>query len=227
MPLRSADRTARSQCSTSTRNRLESFEGPKDELKSILDTHRAIQLAKANRADEAKALLEKQVEAANSALAEKPDDVDAILRVAAALKGRVELESSVEGGDPSRASSEHLEFLFTKAQAHPESTPLMQRFAMEHMNQAMRCATNPDDASALLDRIESFGEEAEDGEEAGDEAEEGEEAAQAARPANMLRVSFGPSIARLRQQIENARKMLALVGSPALYPGKCRWLGQR
>lgn len=197
----------------------------KDELKAVVETQRAIQLAKADRAGEAKALLEKQVEAANSALAENPNDADAILRVAAALKSRVQLESSIEDGDPTRASSEHLEFLFTNAQAQPESMPLVQRFAIEHMTRAMHLArTNPDEASALLDRIESFdktedGEAANNGEEAseGEEANEGEEVA-AQRPGAGLRVSFGPSIARLREQIENARRMLALVGSPAMYP---------
>ncbi|HEY3395957.1 MAG TPA: TlpA disulfide reductase family protein [Lacipirellulaceae bacterium] len=198
---------------------VEGFAESKDELKAVLETQRAIQLAKANRAGEAKALLEKQVEAANSALAENPNDVDAILRVAAALKSRVQLESSIDGGNPTRASSEHLEFLFTKAQAQPESMPLVQRFAIEHMTRAMHLArTNPDEASALLDRIESF-DKTEEGEEAkeGEEANQGEEAA-AQRPGAGLRVSFGPSIARLREQIENARKMLALIGSPALYP---------
>ena len=198
---------------------VESVAESKDELTAVLETQRAIQLAKADRAGEAKALLEKQVEAANSALAENPNDADAILRVAAALKSRVQLESSIEDGDPTPASSEHLDFLFTKAQSQPESMPLVQRFAIEHMTRAMHLArTNPDEASALLDRIESF-DKTEDGEEAkeGEEANEGEEAA-AQRPGAGLRVSFGPSIARLREQIDNARNMLALIGSPAMYP---------
>jgi thiol-disulfide isomerase/thioredoxin len=193
----------------------------KEEFTSAIETQRAIQLAKAGRVDEAKALVDKRVQAANASLSENSNDADAILRVAAALKSRVELESAIEGGDPTRASSEHLEFLFTKAQAQPESMPLMQRFAIEHMNRAMVLArTNPDEASALLDRIESFDEEAVDGEkgEAGEDDKENEEGSEAGRPGNMLRISFGPSIARLREQIENTRKMLALVGSPAMYP---------
>jgi thiol-disulfide isomerase/thioredoxin len=199
----------------------EEIGGKEDEILTVLNTQRAIQLARADRAEEAKALLDKQLEAANSALTENPKDADAVLRVAGALKGRVQLESSIQDGDPSQATTALLDFLFEKAKALPESTPLIQRFAMEHLNGAMTLArTNPDQADALLDRIESFGGEANDGEEPaeGDEAKDGEDAQEAARPANMLRVSYGPMIARLRQQIENARKMMALVGSPAMYP---------
>jgi thiol-disulfide isomerase/thioredoxin/tetratricopeptide (TPR) repeat protein len=199
----------------------ESSEGQKGELKSIVEALRAVQLAKADRVEEAKSLLDNQVQEANTALAENPDDADAILRVAAALKGRVQLESSIEDGDPSHATTELLDFLFEKAKALPESMPLTQRFAMEHMNRAMSLArTNPDEASALLDRIENFGNERVDAEEAtdGEKAEDGEEAEEAAPSDNELLVSFGPSISRLRQQIENTRKMLALVGSPAVFP---------
>jgi thiol-disulfide isomerase/thioredoxin len=194
------------------------LEGPKDQILAALETQRAIQLAKAGRVDEAKALLDKQAEAANSALAENPTDADAILRVAATLKSRVSLESAIEGGDPNGASSEHLEFLYTKANEQRASTQLMQRFAIEHMNRAASLArTSPDEASALLDRIENF-DETETTPEDSNEAKEGEKAADASGPGNVLRISFGPSIARLRQQIENSRKMLALIGAPAAYP---------
>jgi thiol-disulfide isomerase/thioredoxin len=199
----------------------EGIDGPKHQIVAVLETQRAIQLVKADRADEGKALLDKHLEAANSALNENPNDADAILRVAAMLKSRVQLETSIKDGDPNRATTELLDFLHDKATAQPESMPLAQRFAMEHMIRAMYLArTNPDEAGTLLDRIENFDKEAEDGNEAteGDEAKEGEEDAEAARPGKMLRASFGPSIARLREQIENARKMLALIGSPALYP---------
>ncbi len=187
----------------------------KEEFTAAIETQRALQLAKAGRVDEAKALVDKWLEAANAALSENPNDADAILRVAAALKIRVPLESAIEGGDPNSASSEHLEFLHTKAKEQPESMPLVQHFAMEHMNRASSLArTNPDEASALLDRIESFDETPEEV----DEAKESEEDGEAKPPGNSARISFGPLIARLRQQIENSRKMLALIGAPAVYP---------
>jgi thiol-disulfide isomerase/thioredoxin len=196
----------------------EGIEGPKDQILAALDSQRAIQLAKAGRVDEAKALVEKQIDAAHASLSENSSDAGAILRVAAALKSRVSLESAIEGGDPSRASSEHLEFLYTKAKEQPESMPLVQRFGMEHMNRAATLArTNPEEASTLLDRIESFDETRAPPED-GEENKEGEEATEADGRGHMLLASFGQSIARLRQQIENSRKMLALIGSPAAYP---------
>jgi thiol-disulfide isomerase/thioredoxin len=108
--------------------------------------------------------------------------------------------------------------LYAKAKEQPESMQLVQRFASEHMNRAsMLARTSPDEASALLDRIENFANKDATPED-GEEPKKGEESEDAQQPANSLRISFGPSIARLRQQIENSRRMLALIGSPAVYP---------
>jgi thiol-disulfide isomerase/thioredoxin len=151
------------------------------------------------------------VAAAKEALQKDADNSDTILRMASALKTRVQVESGIEDGDPNAAWSELLEFLFTSAKDHPDSTGVVQRFAIEHMTRAASLArTQPDDADALLDRIDSLNQDV--------TADDGEEATDAEGPKNIIQLSFGQSIARLRAQIEDTRKMLALIGTPAVFP---------
>ena len=191
--------------------RAQELDGRSGEVLDAIDTQRALELGKANRVDEAQALLEKQVDAAREAVEQNPNDTDSILRMASALKNRFRLESVIEGGDPAASSSELLDFLFAKAKEQDDSRAVVRRFAEEHLNRAaMLARTEPDKADALLDRIETLGEEESDG-----NAEKSEEDEAAS---SIVRLGFGDSIARLRQQIEKTRKMLALIGSPAVYP---------
>jgi thiol-disulfide isomerase/thioredoxin len=191
--------------------KAEDLDAAKNEIAAAVETQRALQLAKAGRVDEAKALVDKQVEAANEAISKDPNSADGVLSMAAALKNRVQVESAAEGGDPNAAWTELLEFLFAKAKAKADSAPIMQQFAMEHMSRAAQLArTNPDEAEAILSRLESFNAES--------QAEGSEEAAEGEQAGDRLRTSLAPSIARLREHIESSRKMLALIGSPAVYP---------
>jgi thiol-disulfide isomerase/thioredoxin len=180
--------------------------GSAEGVLAAIDSQRILQLGKANRVDEAQALLSDRLSAATEALAKSPGDAALILRKAAALKDRLNLESIIGDGDADAAWTELSDFLFTQAKEHPDARAVRQRFETEHLNRAAPLArTDPDAAEALLDRIESV------------TGEKQAEAADSDSPAARLAILRSP-VARLRQQIADARRMLALVGSPAAYP---------
>jgi thiol-disulfide isomerase/thioredoxin len=187
--------------------RAQDLDGSKEPVQLAIETQRIFQLAKTGHVDEARVLLEAQLTAADKALQQAQNDADAILRKVTALKNRVTLETVAAGGDPNSAWSAMLDFLFTQAKEHSNLSHVVRRFESEHLMRAAQLArTQPDDAAALLDRIESFAENNAHGSENGDSA------------ARASSIAIEPQIARVREQIEQSRKLLALVGSPAAYP---------
>ena len=138
-------------------------------------------------------------------LAQSPAEVAAILRKAARLKDRVQLEDAIEGGDPNTAWTGYSEFLFDQSKEHPDLSAVRERFAKEHLDRAMGLAsTDPDAAEAVLVRLESVMKESEDTPD--------EESAAADLS------EFEPQIAQVRSEIAQQRRLLALVGSPAAFP---------
>jgi thiol-disulfide isomerase/thioredoxin len=144
--------------------------------------------------------------AANEALAQSPEDAALILRKAAALGDRFQLEEALEGGDPDTAWTTYSEFLLEQAQKHRELRAVRQRFATEHLDRAIALASsNPDAAEAVLKQLESVIE--------AEAAEPEEEDAGAGGLSE-----FVPQIARVKDEITQQRRLLALVGSPAALP---------
>jgi thiol-disulfide isomerase/thioredoxin len=189
--------------------RAQELAGSTEQILLEIDVQRALQLAKANRADEARAIIDAQLASANESLDKAANDVDAILRKAAALKNRVKLESAAAGGDAAKAWSELLDFLFAQAAEHKDDVALKNRFESEHVLRARTLArSDPDAAEALVVRIESLSNQATP------EAADGTPQAAASR----LLLGGRSPLAALRAEIEKTRKMLALVGSPAMYP---------
>lgn len=108
-------------------NRAKEIGDGAGQLVNSIEAQRAIQLAQANRADEAKAIIDKQITGAQQALDQNPDDANAVVAMASARRSRVQLESSIEGGDPDKAWSELLEFLSAKAKEHTDSPEVIDR----------------------------------------------------------------------------------------------------
>jgi thiol-disulfide isomerase/thioredoxin len=170
-----------------------------------IESRRLLYLVKADRADEAKTRLEERLNAANEALAQSPDDVALILRKAAALADRFQLEDALEGGDPNAAWTTYSAFLLEQAQKRRDLRAVRQRFATEHLNRAMTLAsTDPDAADAVLKQLEGVIEA-----EAADTQEE---------PSDNGLSQFEPQIAHVKAEIAQQRRLLALVGSPAAFP---------
>jgi thiol-disulfide isomerase/thioredoxin len=191
--------------------RVQALGGDSDELANLIATQRVIQLARANRADEAKAILDKQLDAAEAKLQQNPEDADAVLAKAAALNSRVQYETALADGDEDEAWSELLDFLSAKAAEHKNSPEIMRQFANEHISRAAQLAARePDKADALLQEVENF---------ASNERDAESESEDEQPPAGLAVLQvYQSSIGRLRQHIDETRKMLALVGTPALYP---------
>jgi thiol-disulfide isomerase/thioredoxin len=182
------------------------LDGSTERIQSALDAQRVILLVNGGRVDEARALVDSQLAAAEEALTSAPNDANAILRKATALRSRVVLEARTNG-DRHTAASELLEFLFAKATAHPDLTAVRQRFEADALTRASILSfTDPDAAEVLLARVESLG-----------EPPESEElqppSGQPFRPRPTVNLRDV-----VRKRIEGARRMLALVGSPANYP---------
>jgi thiol-disulfide isomerase/thioredoxin len=189
--------------------RAEELEGANGQLLQGVDAQRAIHLARMGRTDEARAIVDAQVTAADEALAQAGDDANSILRKATALSNRLALESATQGGDPNAARTELLDFLLAQSQEHPDARAVVGRFQSEHLKAARTLArTDPDAAEALLNRIENLSRDY--------SAEDSENGSQAA--GSRLLIANDSPIAAIRAQIEKSRKMLALVGSPAAYP---------
>jgi thiol-disulfide isomerase/thioredoxin len=170
-----------------------------------IESRRLLYLVKADRADEAKARVEERLTAATAALAQSPDEAALILRKAAALGDRFQLEDALEGGDPNAAWTTYSEFLLEQAQKHRDLRAVRQRFATEHLNRAMTLASSdPDAADAVLKQLEGVIEA-----EAADTEEE---------PSDDGLSEFEPQIAQVKGEIAQQRRLLALVGSPAAFP---------
>ena len=180
-------------------------EGLEDEAKkqSILyavATQRALQLAKMQRADEARAIVQELLKEAREASEKEPDRVDLLLNVTAALRTRMNVEDLLDNGRVEEARRELLGFLASQVEDHADAGDLVQIFFSEHLNLAARLArTEPDQAEALLAPLDKYleGKGAED-----DPATERQK----------------KQIESVRDRIETARKMLALIGTPAVFP---------
>ncbi len=183
------------------RKRAEELEGDaKPLVLYAVATQRALQLAKMQRADEARAIVQEQIETARKASEKEPDRVDLLLNVAAALRTRMNVEDLLDNGQVEEARRELLGFLASQVENHPDAAGLVRIFFSEHLNLAARLArTEPDQAEALLAPLDKYleGKEAED-----DPAIERQKA----------------QIESVRSRIETARKMLALIGTPAVFP---------
>lgn len=183
------------------RKRAEDLEGEaKQSILYAVATQRALQLAKMQRPDEARAIVQEQIKTAREASEKEPDRVDLLLNVAAALKTRMNVEDLLDDGKVDEARRELLDFLASQIKDHPDAAGLVQTFFSEHLSLAARLArTDPDQAEALLAPLEKY--------------LEGKEAKDA--PAVEQQKT---QIESIRKRIETARKMLALIGTPAVFP---------
>ena len=180
--------------------RAEELDGKTDGILAEIATQHALQLAKAGRADDARSIMEEQLAEAQAAFENSPEQVDSILHLATMKKHRLAVEDSLEDGNTEQARREFMGFLTTQAEAHPDSSALVQMYLSEFIGMANSLArSKPDQAIELLNQVESFLE---------------NEAADTRVPS-----SLGKSqITRVRRSAESARKMLELIGTPAVYP---------
>jgi thiol-disulfide isomerase/thioredoxin len=186
--------------------RAASLDPPAPRIAAAVETRRVLNLIQSNKVDEARSRVDERLKAAEEALAQAPNDATLILSKAAALKDRIQLESAVEGGDPTAAWTAFSEFLSTQAKEHPELSALKQQFVQQHLERAMELASSdPDAAEAVLARIDSLSTETPD-----DDDDDPEAAAQAQQLAQQ--------VAYVRKEIADQRRLLAIIGMPAALP---------
>jgi len=181
--------------------------GEKEDPEALVGTlngQKAILLAKLDKVDEGKKLLEEQIAMAKKALDETPDDVGAISLVVARLKDAVALETAIDSEEIGARSDELLAFLKEKATAHADQREIVSQYLQELYAKASAISrSEPEESEKLAQSIEDFLTTHFEGEEKAQEKEA---------------LSRRFNLEMLRRRIEAAKKLLALIGTEALLP---------
>ena len=187
-------------------SKVEQTEGAAQGAVESLVAQKALLLAKQGQPDDAKSIMQEQLAAAREAMESSPDDADSVLRVAARLKDLVALEATLESDKVPDRRDEMLAFLREQAKAHPEEQSIVTQFLQEQYGLASSLSrTEPDQAEGLIDSMEEFLDECLDPE--------------------TRRQYTRYNLDRIRRRIETARRLAALIGSPAVFPeGADAWV---
>lgn len=178
--------------------KVEQTDGAAQGAVESLVAQKALLLAKQGQTEDAMSIMQGQLAAARKTMESSPEDTGTVLRVAARLRDLVALETTLESDKVADRRNDMLAFLNEQAKAHPTEQSIVTQYLQEHYSLASLLSRNePDQAEALVNSMQEFL----------DMCLEPEARKQYSRY----------SLDRIRRGIETARKLAALIGSPAMF----------
>jgi thiol-disulfide isomerase/thioredoxin len=186
---------------------------------AALTGRRAMHLANVGRAAEAREILSKALDAAPTPAADAANPAEAVLVRSQLLMARANLEGADAEGDEDAAWDTLLDDLFAADAAHAEVEEIRGRLLNVVLTRAGRLGQfDPDRADALLDRLAEI-------EEFNVPRQDAAAVANSANAATEYQTPAKANIFRTRLRIADARRLVALYGTPAEFPVTAdRWV---